>query len=147
MPGNIAGDETNKRRMTAVPVPVIPNKASFDQTSSTSELMTTERDLMNAVYAGRSDWTEAVGSGRTEGITGLSPNPKPGSSAITREAQSVDSCDKNTDDDTAADADQATDDDQTAEERESNVSEPKTASIDIETDDVRKPLPCPVTML
>ncbi|TIC98886.1 hypothetical protein CH35J_006463 [Colletotrichum higginsianum] len=85
MPGNIAGDETNKRRMTAVPVPVIPNKASFHQTSSTSELMTTERDLMNAVYA--------------------------------------------------ADADQATDDDQTAEERESNVSEPRTASIDIEADD------------
>ncbi|KAK6212232.1 ribosomal protein L27 [Colletotrichum tabaci] len=85
MPGNMASDETNKRRMTAVPVPVIPNKASFDQTSSTSELMTTERDLMNAVYA--------------------------------------------------ADADQATDDDQTAEERESNVSEPRTASIDIEADD------------
>ncbi|TQN69332.1 hypothetical protein CSHISOI_06173, partial [Colletotrichum shisoi] len=84
MPENMASNETNKRRMTAVPVPVIPNKASFDQTSTTSELMTTERDLMNAVYA--------------------------------------------------ADADQAMDDDQTAEERESNVSEPKTASIDTEAD-------------
>ncbi|GJC87693.1 hypothetical protein ColLi_10531 [Colletotrichum liriopes] len=133
-PGTLTGNET-KRRMTAIPLPGVPTKASSEGISTPAPVAT-ELDLLNAVSAGRAERLKSTFLGSTEGTNVPPPSTsKPSFDPTAREAQIIDISDEETEDENETDAgEDATDDDETTEGRESNISGPRPAPTTTQTD-------------